>query len=256
MKGQKKHFVSIAMAAIMTVAAASTVWGATPTQPEGYFGQTVQAEEKEMICDIYGRLLTSAGSAMTDEYYQVGSASHWRRTMEACCFHSVKLSRIMTQSDGNGACRLYVEYTGDMTEFRQHEAEYEASVASVVAMADGLDDEAKVRFFHDYLVENCEYDLTLSKSRAYDCLVGGSAVCNGYAIAFYNLCSAAGMEANYIVGTVTTQQGVVLHAWNRVQINGKWRYYDVTFDDTSRSNLFFGLSEEEMGRTHAQQDIV
>lgn len=236
----------------------STAYGAT-SAPAGYFGSDVPAAEQEMIRDIYGRFMASeTGEAATDQYYQIGLWGNWLRALETCCFHSAKPTALKIQSDSehDGVYRIRTEYTGDMAAFRQHEAEYEAEVSRVVAAADDMTEEEKVRFFHDYIVNRCEYDYTFSRSRAYDCLINGSSVCNGYAAAFYNICSAAGLEANYIVGMANDGTGLVSHAWNRVKVNGQWLYFDVTFDDTTRSDAFYGLSEQEMGQHHFPQEIV
>lgn len=123
---------------------------------------------------------------------------------------------------------------------------------------EGKPAEEKIRYFHDYLVNHCGYDYTHAKSRAYDCLIGGSSVCNGYAAAFHNLCTVAGLEASYIAGTVEVEgQGRIAHAWNRVKAeDGQWRYYDVTFDDSTSSYRYYGITEEEMGRDHFPEEII
>ena len=225
-----------------------------------FYESTMPVEEKEMLSDIYGRFLSSDdGYSATDRFYQIGQWGNWARALSTVYFHSAKPTSMKIQGTAaqDGVYRIYTEYTGNMDDFRCKEAEYDAEINRLVASVDGQSIENKIRFFHDYLISKCEYDYTLSKGRAYDCLIGGSSVCNGYATAFYNLCSAAGLEVNYIVGKVDNGTGIISHAWNRVKgSDGQWRYYDVTFDDTSRSNAFYGMTEEEMSKQYFAEEII
>lgn len=86
-------------------------------------------------------------------------------------------------------------------------------------------DMEKLLFFHDYLVTHCEYDLTYSNYSAYDALVVGSAVCQGYAEAFRDLCVRSGIACSLI------SSSAINHAWNLVTLNGEKFYIDCTWDD-------------------------
>ena len=86
----------------------------------------------------------------------------------------------------------------------------------------------KLLYLHDYLITHCEYDQTYSKTNAYNALVEGSAVCDGYAKAFKYLCDLAGLTCEYVASDANN------HAWNMVQVgNGDtaWYYIDCTKDD-------------------------
>lgn len=84
----------------------------------------------------------------------------------------------------------------------------------------------KIKYIHDYIINNCEYDQSLKKYTAYDCLVGKSCVCEGYSKAFHLLCTRAGINAICISGSAGGP-----HMWNMVMCDGKWYHIDVTFDD-------------------------
>ena len=86
-------------------------------------------------------------------------------------------------------------------------------------------DEQKALFLHDYIVTHCEYDLTYSNYSAYDVLVTGSSVCQGYALAYYYLLTQCGIEADVITSVELN------HAWNQVTIDGQKYYVDCTWDD-------------------------
>ena len=215
-----------------------------------------------MIEDVYNGAMASAdGRYCTEKYYQASPQGNWTRALEVCRFYSVKPGQIQLRYDlsGSGLCQVSVEIGGaDMEAVRGREAAYLAEVDRLVAEAEGKTPEEKVRFFHDYLAAHCGYDDSLTRSRAYDCLVTGSSVCNGYAAAFYSLCRAAGLEANYISGKASVQGvGEIPHAWNRVKLSdGQWYYYDVTWDDSTSSDQYYGLTEAEISRNHFLETVV
>lgn len=92
-----------------------------------------------------------------------------------------------------------------------------------------MDDYDKLKFFHDYLVLNCENDTESPYSNTiYGALVQKNALCEGYAKAFSYLCNLAGIE-NTIVTGLTGED--VYHMWNMVKLGGNWYHVDVTWDN-------------------------
>lgn len=98
-------------------------------------------------------------------------------------------------------------------------------------------DENKARAIHDYLVYHADYyEGELDgrpgwTSAIQGVLLQGSGVCNSYALAFYAMCTAEGIECRMISGAATNQSGTGGHAWNRVLLGGTWYYIDCTWDD-------------------------
>lgn len=91
--------------------------------------------------------------------------------------------------------------------------------------------EERIRQIHDYLATTIYYDLDAPNSQTtYGALVERTCVCAGYAQSFSYLCRANGINSLYITGT-TDSETDSLHAWNLVQVGGKWFYMDVTWDD-------------------------
>lgn len=258
------------MAALFSLAAtmlhpaySDTLAGYGPSSPAVLYEEGgVTDVEMEMIEDVYeGVMASQDGSYCTEVYYPLSLGEGWVRALETCRFYSVKPGQIQLYYDGSGSelFRVSVSLGGpDMEAVRVKEAAYLAEVGRLVAEVEGKTAEEKVRFFHDYLVSHCEYDYSLTKSRAYDCLVDGASVCNGYAAAFYNLCRAAGLEAGYISGTVEIPgAGRIFHAWNRVKLeDGQWYYYDATWDDSTCSYQYYGLTEEGISRDHFPETVV
>ncbi len=96
-----------------------------------------------------------------------------------------------------------------------------------------MSDLEKAVVLHDYLAVNCEYDKeNLDKGKvpdvsytAYGTLVNRISVCEGYALAYKYLLNQAGIEC------LMVKSEAMNHAWNLIQLNGKYYQVDVTWDD-------------------------
>ncbi len=97
-----------------------------------------------------------------------------------------------------------------------------------------------IKMVHDYLIENMEYDTTISKSNIYNvygAMVNGQAVCEGYARSFKYLMDALGIPCTLVIGEATNSEGQAeKHAWNYVQLNEFWYAVDTTWDDPVSAN--------------------
>ncbi len=90
----------------------------------------------------------------------------------------------------------------------------------------------------EYEVDNYNTDTPYSNARtAYDCLKYGEGVCESYTRAYKAILDKLGINCivaggGYKVSDTQTEN----HAWNYVQIGGKWYGVDVTHDDDENSN--------------------
>ncbi len=99
----------------------------------------------------------------------------------------------------------------------------------IAQLTPDMDDYEKLKFFHDYLILNCEIDSSDEYAdTVYGTLVRKKALCEGYTKAFSYLCNLAGIE-----NTIVTGQTTVPHMWNMVKLNGSWYHVDVTWDNPS-----------------------
>ena len=92
-----------------------------------------------------------------------------------------------------------------------------------------------IKMVHDYLVENIVYDTRISKDNIYNiygALVNGESVCEGYARAFKYILDEMQIPCTLVIGKATNSEGKTEnHAWNYVQLDGKWYAVDSTWDD-------------------------
>lgn len=93
----------------------------------------------------------------------------------------------------------------------------------------------QIREIHDFIVENTEYDETVSKSNIYNIygtLINKEAVCEGYAKTFKCILDKLDIPCIIACGIGQNSKGQTeSHAWNYVKLNDVWYAVDVTWDD-------------------------
>ena len=155
----------------------------------------------------------------------------------------------------NTEYNYYYDTTTDLvTEFEPIPLEgidktrYEQRVAEILdeCVLEGMSQWQIALSIHDYLIANTCYDETLAYNSGYHLLVDGTAVCAGYAEAYQDLMTRAGIPCLYVISEAME------HAWNLVQLNGCWYHVDLTWDDPTPdtygfvSHAYFLLTDEEI----------
>lgn len=134
-----------------------------------------------------------------------------------------------------------ISYLDTPDKIRLMRDELEAAAEQAVAQVDtSLDDYEQALIVHDYLVQNCEYDFeNYEKNQvpdishtAYGALVNHIAVCDGYSDAFSYI-----MENKLGVSCDVVSSDAMAHAWNMIEIGGKWYHVDATWDDPTKDNI-------------------
>ncbi len=129
-------------------------------------------------------------------------------------------------SSGDYVTALVPAYESQYT--TEHVAIFNQKVDEIIAGVDESWPEIqKILYLHDYLVTHADYDLTYSNYNAYNALVEGSAVCQGYALA--TVCLLKEVEVD--VDLITSRN--LNHAWNLIEVDGEYFYTDATWDDPS-----------------------
>lgn len=125
-----------------------------------------------------------------------------------------------------------------------------------------MTDYEKELALHDYLITHCVYsDQAVQQPdsdiyRAYGAMVKQDAVCNGYAEAMQLMLLCAGVNSKFVIGTADG----VDHAWNLVELNGKWYHLDATWDDPKPDqgddtlHPYFNVTDEIMEKTHTWEE--
>ncbi len=119
-------------------------------------------------------------------------------------------------------------YTCTKEEIAVYESELYSAVEEMVTDVkgnDALTEAEKALLLHDRLALACEYDYTYTNRDAYDALVTGSAVCEGYSKAYGLLLTEVGIKNE------VTVSNTLYHSWNIVYLDGVSYHVDVTWDD-------------------------
>ncbi len=131
-----------------------------------------------------------------------------------------------------------------------HDELEKAADAIIAEIPEDSDDQEKILFVHDYIVNNTDYDFEGARAKerglyhtAYGCLVDRKAVCLGYAEAFQYIMNKLGIESGVCTGEADSQS----HAWNYVKVNGEYYWIDVTWDDPQSEDE---VKESEIGIRH------
>lgn len=134
--------------------------------------------------------------------------------------------------DGNGVREVFINYGMSPSEAKTMRDAYDRAVAVAVRGAQASwSDMEKALYINDYLARNCEYDGSFQKYTAYDALVGRTAVCQGYALAFLELAQQLGLSCEMV------SSASINHAWNMVKLDGSYYNVDVTWNDPVTDQL-------------------
>jgi len=105
----------------------------------------------------------------------------------------------------------------------------------VVNALEGYTTYEKIKYVHDWLINNLTYDTTYQGENIhniYGALVNANVVCEGYARTFKYILDGLEIPCVMISGTATNSAGKTeLHAWNDIKIDNKWYAIDLTWDD-------------------------
>lgn len=137
---------------------------------------------------------------------------------------------------GESSC-VYVQCDNPVKAAKQHR-QVEARLWETAAAAAEMEEQEKALFFYEWVYDHVEYDTELRKKTVYDAVMEGSSVCWGYVSAYLTLCRMSGLNCEPVYSGD--------HAWNRVWIEGRWNYCDITWDKGQGERRRKLMSEEEM----------
>ena len=143
-------------------------------------------------------------------------------------FHLKKVTQSYRYSSSEAIITWNVSYRSTAAQEKTVLAKIKQVVSSL-----GLtkcSDTEKIKKIHDYICKNTTYDNTESRYTAYNALINGSAVCQGYATLFYAMCLQSGVSVRCIPGYGYGSDGWENHLWNIVKIGSKWYNIDTTWD--------------------------
>ena len=150
-----------------------------------------------------------------------------------------KNGAVYPQLKSNNICYI-VKETGETNQGKLPRDTIRGQVEAIFRerITDGMTDYEKALALHDWLVENAEYDYSMTYYTETGVLLHGTGVCQSYTMAYGLLLDYAGIENASEIGDD--------HTWNMVLLDGDWYHVDVTWDDVGDYSeyAYFGLSND------------
>ncbi len=200
--------------------------------PEGmetnYYRKNVLTEEE---LEIYNEAVESLARLKTRTPLPIDSTVY-QKILDIIRLEQLSFSHVSDRSlEYNGERQSFdVLFTYRLTadELSSMNMASEKAAKDIIAqLTPDMDDYEKLKFFHDYLILNCEIDSSDKYAdTVYGALVRKKALCEGYTKAFSYLCNLAGIENTIVTGKTT-----VPHMWNMVKVDESWYHVDVTWDN-------------------------
>lgn len=197
--------------------------------------------------DSFSSLLSqSNGQDLLGKYYQSAIEAYTYDNPEVFYLSPNKMFlNIETTTRGNAVSyRVYIN-SGNEANYLTDEFTSKEQVESAIAQIEQVknqilqnatgDTYQDIKMVHDYLVDTISYDSSLSKPYIYNiygALVEKLCVCEGYARSMKYLLDSLDIPCTIVIGKGTNSEGQTEnHAWNYVQVDGKWYAIDATWDD-------------------------
>lgn len=142
------------------------------------------------------------------------------------------------------------------------------SVTAILARitTPSMTNDQKFKAIYDFVSQPTAYDnnyggpnMDFNSQNAYGVFVNHLAVCSGYSWAINMLTNAAGIQCYNISGYGYPATTHIAHAWNNVNYNGAYFYFDATWDHSfSPTNYhYFSLTEPQLlNNLHAWNDSM
>ena len=231
-----------------------TIYKAFESNKENMKSGTYRIDLGNSFSDILNQ---TNGSELLGQYYQSAIEAYTYDNPEIFYLSPNKMYlNIETTTFGNSVTYNVYINNGNENNYFIDEFTSQSQVESAISQIEQVRNQIiqnrsgnaydDIKMVHDYLVENIEYDTSLSQSNIYNvygALVKGRAVCEGYARSFKYLMDELGIPCTLVIGTGTNSQGQTEnHAWNYVQLNGTWYAIDCTWDDPVSSTGYVSQS--------------
>lgn len=149
--------------------------------------------------------------------------------------------------------QLTYQFTYYTSKEKNQKAEQLLNKVAQQIMKTNKTDYARVKAVNDYIVSNTSYGgRSLERYTVYGLIANRQAVCQGYALATYDLLKRMGIPVRYVVGKSYGQN----HSWNKVQISGQWYNLDTTWNDPTPNHPtevgynYFLISDRQLEKDH------
>ena len=239
--------------------------------PENYYGRTwlkSQSNGANLVA-AYDSIATAA-EAMTTSVTFANNITVDQLHTVVHCYRNDYPEHFWVDADytyltnGSAVKGVTLKYTMSATQKASAQKEFNKAVDKLLEGLDGSMNQFDLeKILHDRLVLAITYKDGTHAHDAYGAIVKHTAVCDGYARAFQLLCRKVGIRAIIAEGESDNpgSGNNVGHAWNVVQINGKFYHVDVTWDDAGEPDdehgihyAWFNITSKQLTEDHILSD--
>ncbi len=189
--------------------------------------QSMRRREKE-VCFSYPGLYTDISRYQEDYYEEFFERLAEEDCYTAGCIESIRI-RYFRREDTSVMFLIQYRTTARMERYVNHK------VRNITKKVKKRSDAYKAKWARDYLVQHMQYDQRYHT--AYDAFRQGRGNCMAYAYAYVRLLQELDVPCIYVSGND--------HAWNMVELDGKWYSVDVTWDDVQGDYSYFLKGEKD-----------
>lgn len=133
---------------------------------------------------------------------------------------------VSVQTKGNKAEAIIIEYDYTRDEILAMQTYIDSIVAKAVSVANTFQtDDDKAKAVYDYLIDNYDYDWSLTMQKEYELFKTGTGVCTAYSLAYKDIMQKLDIPC------LTVSSKEISHMWNIIQIDGEWYNVDVSWGD-------------------------
>lgn len=134
--------------------------------------------------------------------------------------------KVSIQTQGNKAKAVIIKYDYSKDEVLAMQMFIDGIVEKAVAFANTFQtDHDKCKAVYDFLIDNYDYDWSLTKTKEYEMFKTGEGVCTAYSLAYKDIMQELGIPC------LTVSSAEIAHMWNVVQIDDSWYNVDVSWGD-------------------------
>ncbi|MCR4925189.1 MAG: transglutaminase-like domain-containing protein, partial [Clostridiales bacterium] len=107
---------------------------------------------------------------------------------------------------------------------------------------------------HDWIIANYSYDYSLQIRSVKDFLKQKTGVCQAYTNLYMIMCRYVGIDCSVVRGSAVNNGVTETHSWNKLIIDGKEYYTDITWNDCLNRKAYFMMSESEISADHTPKE--
>lgn len=163
----------------------------------------------------------------------------------------------------NNAIMFCPEYRHTTEEAELITSQLNEKIDEIVSKVELLSSEYdKELYIHDFVCENTKYDLNVGEftDTAYEAILNGKAVCEGYSRAIQILLNAVDIDNYLIVGNGISDSKSEPHMWNIVNIDNANYHLDATWNDSGDEDrityFYFNVTDEYILKDHTDLNII